>query len=132
MKWEVEFDQRFEAEFDVLTQAVQNELLAQARLIEQFGPTLGRPTVDTLNGSAHANMKELRFYVDNGVWRIAFAFDPQRKAILLVGRNKSGVNERRFYKQLISDADARFDAHLRSLKAKRGVKKEAPIRGKWR
>jgi hypothetical protein len=116
----------------VLTQAVQNELLAQARLIEQFGPTLGRPTVDTLNGSAHANMKELRFYVDNGVWRIAFAFDPQRKAILLVGRNKSGVNERRFYKQLISDADARFDAHLRRLKAKRGVKKEAPIRGKWR
>jgi hypothetical protein len=100
MKWEVEFDQRFEAEFDVLTQAVQNELLAQARLIEQFGPTLGRPTVDTLNGSAHANMKELRFYVDNGVWRIAFAFDPQRKAILLVGRNKSGVNERRFTSSL--------------------------------
>jgi hypothetical protein len=106
--------------------------MSVGQLVQGGLSTLGRPTVDTLNGSAHANMKELRFYVDNGVWRIAFAFDPQRKAILLVGRNKSGVNERRFYKQLISDADARFDAHLRSLKAKRGVKKEAPIKGKWR
>ena len=60
MRWQVEFDQIFEAEFDELTQTVQNELLAHAKLIERFGPKLGRPTVDTLKGSAHANMKELR------------------------------------------------------------------------
>ena len=67
-----------------MPEAVQDELLAHARLLEEFGPQLGRPHADTLNGSAHANMKELRFDADDGVWRLAFAFDPRRKAILLV------------------------------------------------
>jgi hypothetical protein len=77
---------------------------------------LGRPRVDTLNGSSHPNMKELRFDADNGVWRVAFAFDPRRKAILLVASDKSGVGEKRFYKELIRKADIRFDAHLDRLK----------------
>lgn len=51
-------------EFDRFPQAVQDELFAQAKVIEQFGPAAKRPRVDTLNGSAHANMKELRFEVD--------------------------------------------------------------------
>ena len=75
--------------------------------------------MDTLNGSRHANMKELRFHADNGVWRVAFAFDPQRKAILLAAGNKSGVSERRFYRQLIDKADERFDTHLDRLKDER-------------
>jgi len=61
-------------------------------------------------------MKELRFDAADGVWRIAFAFDPNRKAILLVAGDKSGVGERRFYRQLIAKADARFDAHLARVK----------------
>ena len=61
-------------------------------------------------------MKELRFNADNGVWRIAFAFDPKRKAILLIGGDKSGVSEKRFYKELIKKADARFDEHQSNLK----------------
>ncbi|MYA28289.1 MAG: benzoate transporter [Nitrospira sp. SB0672_bin_25] len=64
-------------------------------------------------------MKELRFHADNGVWRVAFAFDPQRKAILLAAGNKSGVSERRFYRQLIDKADERFDTHLDRLKDER-------------
>ena len=60
-------------------------------------------------------MKELRFTASNGVWRVAFAFDPKREAILLVGGDKSGVKEKRFYKGLIKIADARFDAHLEDL-----------------
>lgn len=84
MSWVVQFDAEFEREFDNLSEAVQDELLAQAKVLEQFGPTLGRPRVDTLKGSDYSNMKELRFDADNGVWRVAFAFDPQRKAILLV------------------------------------------------
>lgn len=64
-------------------------------------------------------MKELRFQADNGVWRVAFAFDPQRKAVLLVAGNKSGVSERRFYRQLIQKADERFDTHLDRLKDER-------------
>jgi len=91
-------------------------LLAHALLLEQFGSQLGRPTVDTLKGSKHANMKELRFKADNGVWRVAFAFDPKRRAILLVAGNKSGVSETRFYKELIRKADERFHIHLSSIK----------------
>ena len=119
MIWEVSLDPAFDPEFDVLPTAVQDELLAQAKLLETFGPTLGRPRVDTLNGSRHANMKELRFQADNGVWRVAFAFDPQRKAILLVAGDKSGVGEKRFYRQLIEKADERFDTHLDRLKDER-------------
>ena len=119
MNWEVGFDPAFDREFDALPTTVQDELLAQAKLLEAFGPALGRPRVDTLNGSRHANMKELRFQADDGVWRVAFAFDPQRKAVLLVAGDKSGVNERRFYRQLIKRADARFSMHLDQLKDER-------------
>ena len=119
MAWEVVFAPAFDPEFDALPTAVQDELLAQAKLLEAFGPALTRPRVDTLNGSRHANMKELRFQADNGVWRIAFAFDPRRKGILLVAGDKSGVNERRFYRRLIQKADARFDAHLDRLRNER-------------
>ena len=116
MSWDVLFDQAFEPEFDELAEAVQDELLAHAKLLERFGPELARPSADTLKGSSHANMKELRFNADNGVWRVAFAFDPKRKAILLVAGDKSGGGEKRFYKALIKKADARFDAHLERLK----------------
>jgi hypothetical protein len=57
-------------------------------------------------------MKELRFSATDGEWRVAFAFDPKRKAILLVAGDKSGVSEKKFYRQLIAQADDRFDAHL--------------------
>ena len=92
---------------------------AQAKLLETFGPSLGRPRADTLNGSRHANMKELRFQADNSVWRVAFAFDPKRQAILLVAGDKSGVSERHFYRQMIKKADERFDTHLDRLKDER-------------
>jgi hypothetical protein len=119
VKWEVEFHSDFSPEFDALPEEVQDEVLAQSVLLEQFGPQLGRPRVDTLKGSRHANMKELRFEADNGVWRVAFAFDPKRRAILLVAGDKSGVGERRFYRNLIAKADERFDGHLSRTK-KRG------------
>ncbi|HEY3303775.1 MAG TPA: type II toxin-antitoxin system RelE/ParE family toxin [Candidatus Binatia bacterium] len=112
MSWEVIFDDTFEQEFDDLLESVQDELFAQTKVLKEFGPTLGRPRVDTLKGSRHPNMKELRFNVDNGVWRVAFAFDPKRQAILLVCGDKAGTSERKFYKQLIRKADTRFDAHL--------------------
>lgn len=121
--WEVEFHPAFDSEFDALEPKVQDELLAQAKFLEVFGPTLGRPRVDTLYGSRHTKMKELRFTVYGGVWRIAFAFDPDRKAILLVAGDKSGVREQRFYKQLIRKADHRFDQHLDWLNANRRTRR---------
>jgi len=80
---------------------------------------LGRPRVDTLKGSRHANMKELRFDAADGVWRVAFAFDPKRQAILLVAGDKSGGSEKRFYRQLIKKADARFDEHVARVERER-------------
>ena len=94
---------------------LQDELLAHAKLLATFGPDLGRPTVDTLKGSCHSNMKELRFSWNGQVWRVAFAFDPQRQAILLVGGDKGGADQRRFYKRLLTVADARYDDHLATL-----------------
>ena len=90
MAWDVEFEDAFEAEFLALEQEVQDALFAAARLLVDYGPQLGRPYADTLKGSKHANMKELRFDAADGEWRAAFAFDPQRKAILLVAGDKSG------------------------------------------
>lgn len=71
----------------------------------QFGPRLGRPRVDTLNDSRHANMKELRLSAADGEWRAAFAVDTKRRAILLVDGDKSGGRQKRFYRQLIAKAD---------------------------
>jgi hypothetical protein len=117
MPWTVRFEDEFEREFLALDVAVQDELLAGARLLRQYGPRLGRPHVDTLKGAKHANLKELRFDVAGGVWRVAFAFDPNRNAILLVAGDKSGIAQDRFYKRLIAQADRRYAAHLQRLKA---------------
>ena len=116
MPWIVRFEDEFEREFLGFRQGVQDELLAAARVLADYGPQLGRPYVDTLKGSKHVNMKELRFEAAGGVWRVAFAFDPRRQGILLVAGDKSGVNQDRFYKQLIAKADKRFTAHLDRLK----------------
>lgn len=124
-KWEVIFHDEFLPEFRAFDLDVRRELAAAARAIELAGPKTGRPHVDTLNGSKHDNMKELRFKAHDGseIWRAAFAFDPQRKAYVLVAGDKQGQDESEFYKKLIKTADKRFDAHLKSL-AK--AKKESP------
>lgn len=120
MNWTVEFHNEFVPEFRGLHKQVQDETYAIAHLLEQFGPQLGRPRVDTLNGSRHPNMKEMRFHAANREWRLAFAFDPKRSAILLVAGDKSGGSARRFYRALVRKADERFDRHLARLSQKGG------------
>jgi hypothetical protein len=105
-----------EPDFDELHEDVQLEILALTRLLQQFGPQLGRPRVDTLNDSRHANMKELRFSAADGEWRVAFAFDTKRKAVLLVAGDKSGVSEKAVLPRADPQGDDRFDAHLARLK----------------
>jgi hypothetical protein len=112
MSWSAYFHPKFKTEFDKFSATVQDELLASLIPLRKYGPSLGRPEVDTLNDSNYANMKELRFKADGGVWRIAFAFDPKRNAILLVAGDKSGVSEKKFYKRLIDKADKRYKEHL--------------------
>lgn len=119
MSWNVLFHEALDTEFDALEEDVQDNLLAAAKAVQIAGPKAGRPHVDTLEGSKHANMKELRFTAHSGreVWRAAFAFDPARDAIVLVAGAKQGKNEKLFYRRLIKIADARFDSHLRQLSA---------------
>lgn len=124
MTWDVEVHTDFVPEVEALPEAVQDELLAHIEVLETFGPRLGRPRVDTLNGSRHANMKELRFDAADGVWRFAFAFDPKRRGIVLSGGDKSGGSEKRFYRQLIARADDRFDAHLAGLRPRESTRRE--------
>jgi hypothetical protein len=114
MTWLVYLHDQFE--FEELPEENQDEPLARLRVLSEFGPQLGRPNVDTLNGSSFPNMKELRFRKD-GLWRFAFAFDSLQQAIVLVGGDKEGENQAKFYKNLIKVADARFSDHLGKIKA---------------
>ena len=115
MTWGVIFEDEFDAEFQGMPEGLQDEILAHALLLRDYGPNLGRPTVDTLKGSKHNNMKELRFDWKGGVWRIAFAFDLRRHAVLLAAVNKSGSDQKRVYRKLIALADRRYDRHLVDL-----------------
>lgn len=114
--WTVLFHDEFHAEFKTMPRKVRVKLVAVSDLLEQEGPQLPRPRADTLSGSEYSNMKELRFSADGGVWRAAFAFDPERRAIILVAGDKTGENESRFYKWLIATADERYKGHLEGLK----------------
>jgi hypothetical protein len=118
MSWSARLHDDFDSEFAELAESVQDEIVALMALLKEYGPKLGRPHADTLDDSKHANMKELRFKAAGGVWRVTYAFDPKRTGILLAAGNKSGVSEKRFYKQLILKSDARYDNHLAKLKGK--------------
>lgn len=97
-----------------MPEAVQDAIFARAELLKVEGPNLGRPFVDTLKGSKHRNMKELSFDANGGTWRVAFAFDPARQAIILTAGGKTAANQQRFYKKLIETADKQFTQHLNS------------------
>jgi hypothetical protein len=122
MTWDVALCSELRAEWGDLPESVQDEILALGKVLGQFGPRLGRPKVDTLSGSRFPNMKELRFDAEDGVWRVAFAFDPMRRAILLVAGDKSGMSSKLFYERLIARADTRYTAHLQTLK-NRGIRR---------
>jgi len=115
MAWTVLFDEDFNEWYKALEPGLQDEILANVEVLKQYGPNLNRPRVDTVKGSAFSNMKELRVQYLGDPWRILFAFDPQRNAILLVGRNKTGKKD--WYLAHIRIADKRFSRHLQSLES---------------
>jgi len=120
--WHVEFVNEFNAEFGILPSSVREGIASTANLLQRLGPNMGRPLVDTLHGSRHHNMKEVRLATNAGAWRVAFAFDPARRAVVLVAGNKSGIPSRQFYRRLIRTADIRYDRHLATL-ASQGPKR---------
>ena len=112
MPWGVDFAEDFDREFVEYPDDVRTDILQLLKGLAEEGPEMGRPHVDTLKGSAHSNMKELRCRGACKTWRVAFAFTPQQRALLLPGGNKSGRKERRFCQGLIRKADARLDEYL--------------------
>jgi len=112
VEWEIHFDAGFQAWFDGQGQGVQDAILAHLVLLAERGPQLGRPYVDTVEGSRFPNMKELRVQSKGDPLRCLFAFDPDRAAILLVGGSKRG--DKRWYRANVPVADARFQPHLDS------------------
>ncbi len=113
MTWLVLAHPDFDAELASLPDASQRAILSAVARLKTFGPSLGRPHADSLKGSRVPNLKELRCVVSGQPWRIAYAFDPVRRAVLLVGGSKAGVKSDLFYKKLIHTAERRWQEHLR-------------------
>ena len=114
MEWNIIFEPDFRVWFYQQEQELQEEIFSVLSLLRESGPALGRPRVDTLEGSSVKNMKELRIQYKGEPWRILFAFDPKRQAILLVGGNKTG--DKRWYKENIAIAERRYQNYLENLK----------------
>jgi hypothetical protein len=113
--WIIETTDTFDMWFDTLNDTDRENLLASLMVLKERGPMLSRPYADTVKGSRHSNMKELRVQSKGDPIRAFFAFDPQRKGILLCAGNKTG-DEKRFYDVMIPIADREFTSHLEKLK----------------
>lgn len=135
--WDVEYTDEFEQWWSELTEEGQDRVAAAVEKLEEVGPVLGRPWVDTVTASRHANMKELRPLRLNrdeprrhqsgrsrrrqdAALRVLFVFDPRRTAILLLGGDKSG-NWREWYDKAIPTADRLYDEHLRQIQTERNT-----------
>ena len=112
-EWEVEYTDEFGGWWDDLTEAEQEDVRASISVLRSIGPSLGRPHVDSVASSKHANMKELRVQHQGRPYRVLFAFDPRRVAILLIGGDKTG--KRRWYREYVPVADRLYDEHLETL-----------------
>lgn len=113
--WVIETTDTFDEWFNALDDTNRANVLASLIVLQERGPMLSRPHADTVNGSCHSNMKELRVQSKGDPIRVFFAFDPIRRGILLCAGNKAG-NEKRFYDVMIPIADREFTVHLERLK----------------
>lgn len=112
--WDVITTNLFDSWYEQQTEPLQDTILAALKILRELGPHLGRPQVDTVRGSGYPNMKELRIQFCGHPVRAFFAFDPERRAIILCAGDKTSVNEKRFYKEMIRCADAEFSHHLKN------------------
>lgn len=114
--WEVLQTDIFSEWFESLDLPARESIYEKMLVLKKLGPSLGRPYVDTINCSKYKNMKELRIQSKNRPFRIFFAFDPKRNAILLVGGNKAG--KKKFYEEMIPLADQLFTKYLEDTNEK--------------
>jgi hypothetical protein len=114
VEWNVESTKEFEQWWNILTEPEQEDVNAKVILLQRFGPALRRPHSDVVASSKHPNMKELRIQHMGRPYRVLYAFDPRRSAILLLGGDKTGKD--RWYEEFVPIADKIYDAHLATLK----------------
>lgn len=113
MSYVVNTSEEFQTWFTEQAEDVQDKIIFTVRLLSEYGPNLRRPYADTLEGTSISNLKELRVAHQSNPYRILFAFDPKREALLLIAGNKAG--NKRWYKDMIPKAEEIFRRHLAEL-----------------
>ncbi len=114
MKWDIEYTDEFGEWWDSLTEGGQESVRASVKLLGNYGPTLPFPHSGGVKGSRHDHMRELRIQHAGRPFRVLYAFDPLRCAILLIGGDKTGND--RWYEEYVPIADRLYDEHLETLK----------------
>lgn len=114
MEWEVEFTDEFEGWWNGLSETEQVDVNAKVILLQRYGPALRRPHADVIESSRHSNMKELIILHAGRPYRVLYAFDPRRSAVLLIGGDKTGDD--RWYERYVPIADRLYDEHLATLR----------------
>jgi hypothetical protein len=113
MTWEVLFGEAFEEWFLALSSLEQTDIFTIIEVLESMGPHLPRPYSDTLSGSKKIkNLKELRVQHAGKPYRILYAFDPRRRAILLCGGRKDGSGDKQFYRRMVAIAESEYFTYL--------------------
>jgi hypothetical protein len=113
LAWDVEYSDQFGAWWEGLTAAEQKSVDFTVSLLQALGPTLRMPHSSGVAISRHTHMRELRIQHEGRPYRVLYAFDPRRSAMLLIGGDKTG--NKRWYEEYVPVADAIYDAHLRDL-----------------
>lgn len=126
MGWQVDLSQQAKAFVQGLDEDDKVRVVASMRVLAEQGPNLGRPLVDVIKASRHKNMKELRISSGQKKFRVLFAFDEARHAILLVGGDKIAYGAQKFYEDMVPVADQLFDDHI-AARAK--AEQPAPMKG---
>lgn len=111
--WDIITSDSYDAWYQEQREDDKAVIRARAFLLSEYGPNLGRPYADTLKGSKKLkNLKELRTQTEEHVFRVAYIFDPEQKGLLITGGDKKGKNEKKFYKDLIREAEQIYASYL--------------------
>jgi len=114
--WEIITSDTYDAWFQEQTEDDKIVIRSRAFLLSEYGPNLGRPYADTLKGSKKLkNLKELRAQTEEHIFRVAYIFNPEQKGLLLTGGDKKGKNQKKFYKDLIREAEQVYAAYLEKI-----------------
>jgi len=119
--WKIITSEKFDTWFLEQSDDEKAAILGKIYLLEEYGPNLSRPYADTLKGSKFANLKELRIKTGSHVFRVTYIFDPEQNGLILIGGDKKGKNQKKFYNDLIKASEQIYTAYLES-KTKRKEK----------